>query len=67
MTCVTTTSVEKLSNFPEKDALKKSGTVINPAVNNSGQTIGPMMGGDTWSKQTLLPEQTSMTHQIKTH
>lgn len=36
--------VEKVINFPEKDARKKSGTVINPAVNNSGQTIGSMMG-----------------------
>lgn len=67
MTCVTTIGVEKLINFLEKDARKKSRTVINPAVNNSGQTIGSMMGGDTWSKQSLLPDQTNMTHQIKTH
>lgn len=45
MTCVTIIGVEKLIKFPKKDERKKSGTVINPAVNNSGQTIGSMMGG----------------------
>lgn len=45
MTCVTEIDVKKLINFPENEARKKSGTVINPGVNNSGQTIGSMMGG----------------------
>lgn len=61
MTCVTTIGVKKLIKFLEKETSKESGAVINPGVHNSEQTIDLMMGGDT-CKQTLLPEQTRMTH-----
>lgn len=44
---MTTIDVKKLIMFAEKEPRKVSGTVVNPGVHNSEQTIGSMTGGDT--------------------